>query len=78
MSDTGSTTTHTYALPQQRLLLELLNMSGEIAVMGAPDDSLLWSTLNECNTHRWITLQKLSDTATTVRLADSGRKVLES
>jgi hypothetical protein len=40
MSDTGSTTTHTYALPQQRLLLELLNMSGEIAVMGAPDDSL--------------------------------------
>ena len=34
-------TKHAHALPQQRLLLELLNMSGEIAVMGAKDDPLL-------------------------------------
>ncbi len=67
-----------YALPQQKLLLQLLNMSGEIAVMGAKDDSLLWTTLHECHSHRWITLTKLSDTATTIRLAKRGRELLDS
>jgi len=56
----------------------MLNMSGEIAVMGERDDSLLWSTLDECHAHQWITLHKLSDTATTIRLANSGRELLES
>lgn len=69
---------HTYALPQQRLLLELLNMSGEIAVMGAKDDTLLWTTLSECESHGWVTLDKLSDTATTIRLAKAGRNLLSS
>ncbi len=64
------------ALPQQRLLLELLNMSGEIAVMGAPDDSLLWTTLRECKFHGWVSLDKLSDSATTIRLARAGRNLL--
>ena len=78
MSESDSQPNHTYALPQQRLLLEMLNMSGEIAVMGERDDSLLWSTLDECHAHQWITLHKLSDTATTIRLANSGRELLES
>ena len=71
-------TKNAHALPQQSLLLELLNMSGEIAVMGAKGDSLLWNTVHECHRHRWITLHILSDTATTIRLANSGRDLLKS
>ena len=69
---------HTFALPQQGLLLESLKMSGEIAVMGAENDSLLWSTVHECHSHRWITLHKFSDTATTIRLANGGHDLLKS
>ena len=71
-------TKNAHALPQQSLLLELLNMSGEIAVMGAKGDSLLWNTVHECHRHHWITLHILSDTATTIRLANSGRDLLKS
>jgi hypothetical protein len=63
-------------MAQQRLPLELLNMSGEIAVMSASDDSLLWATLRECKSHGWATLHKLSDTATRIRLASTGRNLL--
>ena len=77
MTDPKPPAGHTNALPQQRLLLELLKMSGEIAVMGSRDDSLLWSTVDECHSHRWITMSKLSDTATTIRLARSGRELLD-
>ena len=51
-------------------------MSGEIAVMGAPDDSLLWTTLRECKFHGWVSLDKLSDSAATIRLARAGRNLL--
>jgi len=51
-------------------------MSGEIAVMGAADDSLLWATLRECKSHGWVTLHKLSDTATRIQLASAGRHLL--
>ena len=71
-------TKHAHAPPQQRLLLELLNMSGEIAVMGAKDDSLLWNTVHECHGNHWKILHILSDTATTIRLANSGRDLLKS
>lgn len=67
---------HTFSLPQQRLLLELLKMSGEFAVIGNPDDSLLWNTLRECKSHGWVTLDNLSDSATTIRLAEAGRSLL--
>ena len=69
---------HSYDLPQQRLLLELLSMSGEIAVMGAKDETLLWNTLTECEEHGWVTLRKLLSTATTIRLAKAGRDLLGS
>ena len=76
MTQQNSPLEHTYALPQQRLLLELLNMSGEFAVMGAENDSLLWATLRECKSHGWVTLGSLSSTATTIRLAPAGRNLL--
>ncbi|MBT3627122.1 MAG: hypothetical protein HN527_03430 [Rhodospirillaceae bacterium] len=79
MSELDSPATdHGFALPQQRLLLELLNMSGEIAVMGAQDDTLLWTTLRECESQGWVSLVKLSDTATTIRLAKAGRDLLSN
>ena len=56
--------------------MELLNMSGEFAVMGAENDSLLWATLRECKSHGWVTLDSLSSTATTIRLAPAGRNLL--
>ena len=76
MTQQDSPARHSHALPQQRLLLELLNMSGEIAIMGAADDSLLWATLRECKLHGWVTLHKLSDTATRIQLASAGRHLL--
>ena len=53
-------------------------MSGEIAVMGAQDDTLLWTTLRECESQGWVSLVKLSDTATTIRLAKAGRNLLSN
>ncbi len=41
-------------LPQQKLLLELLIMSGEIAVNGKFEGTILWRTLMECRTAGWI------------------------
>ena len=78
MTQAKPPTKHTYALSQQRSLLELLKMSGEIAVMGAKDDSLLWSTMHEFHSDCWITLHELPDTAPTIRLASSGRELLNS
>lgn len=77
MTQAKPPTKNTYALPQQSLLLKLLKMPGEIAVMGAKDDSLLWSTMHEYHSHRWKTLHKLSDTAT-IWSASSGRELLNS
>ena len=41
-------------LPQQLLLLELLIMSGEIAVNGKFEGTILWRTLTECREFGWI------------------------
>ncbi len=47
-------------LPQQKLLLELLIVSGDIAVPGPRDESLLWRTLDECRKERWLILNEIS------------------
>ena len=47
-------------MPQQRLLLELLTMSGELGVTGAPDGSMLWRTLKECQQARWLKLTEIT------------------
>lgn len=41
-------------LPQQQLLLELMRMSGDIAVTGVAEDTILWRTLMECRAAGWI------------------------
>lgn len=65
-------------LPQQQLLLELLNMSGEIAIMGANDTSLLWRTTNECRRNGWVTLTTIGTSGTTkAELTILGRQAME-
>ncbi|NQU56058.1 MAG: hypothetical protein HQ513_02410 [Rhodospirillales bacterium] len=44
-------------LHQQRLLLELLVKSGNIAVSGTDDGTLLFATLKECEKAGWLTLK---------------------
>ncbi len=60
-------------LPQQELLLELLTVSGDIAVPGPPDESLLWRTLRECQQARWLALSEISPGIFKVRITASGR-----
>lgn len=63
-------------LPQQRLLLELLSMSGEIAVLGPQDDSLLWRTLEECKKKAWVRLTTISADTYKVELRSLGRAAM--
>lgn len=63
-------------LPQQRLLLELLVMAGDIAVTTAPDDSVLWRTLRECQKSGWITLNRFADTHA-ASITTTGRRLLK-
>jgi hypothetical protein len=63
-------------LPQQQLLLELLSMSGEIAVLGPRDDSLLWRTLEECQKLAWVKLTTISADTYKVELRALGRAAM--
>lgn len=64
-------------LPQQQLLLELLNMSGEIAIVGVDESSLLWRTANECRRNGWLTLTSIGASGTTkASLTIVGRKAM--
>ncbi len=63
-------------LPQQQLLLELLHMSGEIAILGEADDSVLWRTLHECRDHGWVKLTAISDTGQRAEITSIGRMAM--
>jgi hypothetical protein len=60
-------------LPQQRLLLELLCMSGDIAVPTDHTDTILWRTLNECQSKRWAKLTEINAGMCSVSVTASGR-----
>ena len=60
-------------MPQQRLLLELLTMSGELGVPGAPDGSLLWRTLKECEQSHLLKLTEISPDIHKVEITGAGR-----
>lgn len=61
-------------LPQQKLLLELLTVSGDIAVPGPRDESLLWRTLDECKKERWLILTEISPGLVKVSITGRGNK----
>lgn len=60
-------------LPQQKLLLELITVSGEIAVPGPPDESLLWRTLDECKKAGWLILHEISPDVFKVTITIRGK-----
>jgi hypothetical protein len=57
---------------------ELLSMSGDIAVPGPADESLLWRTLEECGDARWVTLDEISPGVFKVRITAGGRLAIGS
>ncbi len=61
-------------LPQQQLLLELLVMSGQIAVTGDPQDTILWRTIKEGIANGWITLREASPEFYSIEITQSGRR----
>lgn len=61
-------------LSQQKLLLELLIVSGDIAVPGTRDESLLWRTLDECGKARWLTLSEISPGVFKISITAHGRR----
>lgn len=63
-------------MPQQRLLLELMIMSGELGITIAPDDSLMWRTLNECEQARWLKLTKIGPDIHKAEITGAGRMKL--
>ncbi len=65
-------------LPQQQLVLELLRMSGEIAVTGQSESTILWRTLQECRDKGWVTLTEVSPGVHSVALTLQGRRTVES
>ena len=65
-------------LPQQQLVLELLRMSGEIAVMGSAEGTILWRTLQECRQHLWVAWTEVSPGVFSVSLTAAGRLRLDS
>jgi hypothetical protein len=60
-------------LPQQELLLELLMMSGEIAVNGAFEGTILWRTLMECKEAGWIRWSEIGAGYYKAEITQSGR-----
>ncbi len=64
-------------LPQQRLLLELLTMSGDIAVLGPPDDSLLWRTLEECKKSAWLKRTEINPGLFNISIMPLGRSAIK-
>ncbi len=64
-------------LPQQQLLLELLIMSGEIAVPGDVENTILWRTLLECRTAGWLTSIEVSPGLFRIEITMKGRRAAE-
>ncbi len=60
-------------LPQQQLLLELLRMSGDIAVTGVGEDSILWRTLMECQDKGWIEFVQIRPGLNRASITEHGR-----
>lgn len=65
-------------LPQQRLLLELLIASGQIAVPGETQGSILWRTLEECRQARWITWVDIAPGFISISITGAGRIAAKS
>ncbi len=63
-------------LPQQQLLLELLHMSGEIAILGEADGSVLWRTLHECRNKSWVKLTAIGDSGQRAEITPTGRMAM--
>ncbi len=70
-------TTMSVTLPQQQLLLELLIMSGEIAVPGDAEDTILWRTLKECGAAGWLTSVEVSPGLFRIQITTKGRRDAE-
>lgn len=51
-------------------------MAGDIAVTTAPDESVLWRTLRECQKAGWITLSRFTDTHAAA-ITPAGRRLLK-
>lgn len=61
---------------QHQVLIELLAISGEISVPRAPDSSLLWKTIKECQKQGWISVTFISATSFKIELADGGQSLV--
>ena len=60
-------------LPQQQLLLKLLVMSGEIAITGDAEGTILWRTLGGCRSKGWLTSIEVSPGLYRVEITRKGR-----
>ena len=65
-------------LPQQQLLLELLRMSGEIALVGEVEGTILRRTLMECRASGWILISDIRPGLQKAVITKLGRKIAES
>lgn len=74
MRETENTSVTAQVLPQQKLLLELIAVSGELSVPEQPPGSLLWKTLQECSTSRWINMREVHPGTHAVRITAAGRE----
>ena len=64
-------------LPQQQLLLELLIMSGETAINGKFEGTILWRTLTECREFGWILWTEIGSGYSKAVITRKGRAVAE-
>ena len=60
-------------LPQQRLLLELLVVSGDFAAPSPDGETLLWRTLKECDSSRYLDMREISPGIHRVSITAAGR-----
>lgn len=67
----------TKMLPQQRLLLEILVHSGDIAVPGDINGSILGRTVQECLDNRWILRHTVGGGFYKLSMTDQGRAALQ-
>ena len=63
-------------LPQQRLVLELLSVSGDIAIPRAPDDSILWRTIKECEGEGWLSVGSINPRIFKISITGGGRLLI--
>ena len=57
--------------------MELLDMSGDVAVPSTDDNSMLYRTLKECETARWIELSSFGAGFDKAHITASGRRIVK-